>query len=76
MSLYDFFAESSLVDYKITDAGLLAFTLQLVALAVVDRFALALAELPQHVEVNAVIAELLFHRRISSLPESVSCASL
>jgi len=41
-----------------------ALTLQLVALAISDCFALTLAKLTQRLKVNTVIAEFLFHKSV------------
>jgi hypothetical protein len=49
--------------YKAKPTGRITFTLQLVTLAVSHRLTLLLTKLPQHLKVNTVIAEFLFHRQ-------------
>jgi hypothetical protein len=45
--------------------GRVILTLQLVTLAVRHRLTLTLAKLTQHMKVNTVIAEFLFHKSVT-----------
>ena len=53
--------------HKGEPTGRIALALQLVTLAVRHRLTLTLAKIPQHLKVNTVIAEFLFHIVITNL---------
>ena len=54
---------NSIYQWKGSVSTKAAFALQLVALAIGDHLALALAKLAQRLDVNAVFSEFLFHRQ-------------